>query len=87
MARHGDFRENDKLLIRSEKLGFIRAWAGEDSTEFDSTSYMKVDINSKKFPGIVSLVIDTNEFDVWQITDPEAITHLVSEYLPLERTR
>lgn len=87
MAQHDDVTYGDELLIFNKKVGFLAAWAEETKESMTGIATLTVAINSKEFPGVHEMKINTNEFEVWKIENPDAAKALVKAYLPrwLER--
>lgn len=86
MSLKQDIKKNDKLVIHSEKTGFIHGWALQDK-EGLGDAYLEVAINSASLPGVSKLTINVNTFDVWKADNVEALQRIAGYFLRPEYTR
>ena len=71
--RSGDVTMNQALILVQPKIGYVRAWSKEDKPEFDGLAYLRVTVNSDKLPGISEMVINTNQWEVYDANDIEIL--------------
>lgn len=84
---HEEVVKDDKLLIWSEKTGFMWGWAKEDKNEFSGLAYFQVSINAAALPGVNNMSINLNTFDVWKADNPEGLLKVAQHYVKMDVVR
>lgn len=81
MAQNDDVKTGDELIIHSKKLGYLKAWAAQDKKQYEGLAYLEVTVNSSVLPGISTMTINTNDFDIWKADNIEGLQKVAKAYL------
>lgn len=79
--QYGDLKTGDEILIYSKHTGYLIARSGEDKEEFSGPAFLDIGINQKNLPGISSMCININEFDVWKSDNVDALRTALKSFL------
>jgi hypothetical protein len=74
-------KKNDKLILKSKEIGYVRGWAMEDEPGLGGPAYFKVGVNSVALPGICEMVININFWDVYHEDDPKILKEIMNAYI------